>query len=320
MAEFKFPCPRCGQNIQCDTGYAGTQINCPACQQAIVVPQVADVSAPPPSPAATAPGRKFSGTPVAQPATSPKSHTLRNILVAAAAVLVLAGLGWFGYSMFTRSHLPPGLVGLWSGEGSGKNSAASGTAILTDVFFAEGKVGQAFSFNQPTSAIKISARRALNVGAGPGLTIMAWGNPSDLSQRNETFEWNNGSTWGAHVCMLKPQEFGLGAGNLFADVHNVNGQVNWIMARGGTIKANTFQHIALTYDKDSGIARLFCNGKIAAEKQFGHFTPQTSYDFYVGRRPAGDGTHSFSGLIDEVGLFNRALSPEEIKAIYARQK
>ncbi len=37
MAEFKFICPQCKQHIQCDSGYIGSQINCPACQQAIIV-------------------------------------------------------------------------------------------------------------------------------------------------------------------------------------------------------------------------------------------------------------------------------------------
>jgi hypothetical protein len=39
MPEFKFPCPQCRQNIQCDSGYTGSKINCPACQQSIVVPR-----------------------------------------------------------------------------------------------------------------------------------------------------------------------------------------------------------------------------------------------------------------------------------------
>ena len=39
MAEFKFFCPRCGKQIQCDHGYSGSQINCPACGQTIPVPK-----------------------------------------------------------------------------------------------------------------------------------------------------------------------------------------------------------------------------------------------------------------------------------------
>lgn len=45
MAEIKFPCPQCGQNIKCGQSYVGKQINCPGCQQSILVPPVP--SAPP---------------------------------------------------------------------------------------------------------------------------------------------------------------------------------------------------------------------------------------------------------------------------------
>ncbi len=36
--EFKFSCPSCGQHIKCDEGYSGRQINCPVCQEQILVP------------------------------------------------------------------------------------------------------------------------------------------------------------------------------------------------------------------------------------------------------------------------------------------
>jgi len=41
MAEIKVSCPQCGQHIQCDESYGGKQINCPKCQKALIVPQVA---------------------------------------------------------------------------------------------------------------------------------------------------------------------------------------------------------------------------------------------------------------------------------------
>jgi outer membrane lipoprotein-sorting protein len=116
MAEFKFSCPQCGQHIQCDPGYSGMQINCPSCQQAIVVPQAPRFTAaptaspgPPPAPpglstrqSTTVPatGRRFAGAPGAQPPVQPKSKALRNVLVITASVVVLAGLCagiiWFG--------------------------------------------------------------------------------------------------------------------------------------------------------------------------------------------------------------------------------
>jgi hypothetical protein len=45
MPEYKFSCPHCKQPIQCDPGYVGAQINCPACGQAIIVPPVPPAAA-----------------------------------------------------------------------------------------------------------------------------------------------------------------------------------------------------------------------------------------------------------------------------------
>ena len=174
MAEFKFFCPQCGQQVQCDTGYSGTQINCPACKQTIVVPQAPGSTAQPPVPA--------------------KSHLWRNVLVVAASVVVLAGLvttGWFGYSKLKRGHLPPGLVSLWSGEGNGSDSVDGNKAVLTDISFEEGKVGRAFSFNGTTSTITIPASPSLDIGADAGFTIMAWIKPLDVNGLHPIAEWSD---------------------------------------------------------------------------------------------------------------------------------
>jgi len=38
MNDFRFGCPHCGQRIEGDAAYRGTQINCPACQKVLTVP------------------------------------------------------------------------------------------------------------------------------------------------------------------------------------------------------------------------------------------------------------------------------------------
>ncbi len=122
MAEFKFACPQCGQHIQCDAGYSGAQINCPSCQQSIVVPQAPRVAGappamPPPPPAppglstkqsttVPAAGQRFAGAPGAQPPPKSKSKALKTVLVITACLVVLAGLGaggWFGFTKF-KAH------------------------------------------------------------------------------------------------------------------------------------------------------------------------------------------------------------------------
>ena len=76
MTEFTFPCPQCKQRIQCDTTYVGSQINCPMCQQAIIVPPI-----PPPTAAGT--GERM---------IQNKTSTLRAVAMLGASVLLAAGI------------------------------------------------------------------------------------------------------------------------------------------------------------------------------------------------------------------------------------
>ncbi len=50
MAEIKFSCPSCNQHIKCDELWVGHQIQCPACQNNLTVPQVQAAPAPAPKP------------------------------------------------------------------------------------------------------------------------------------------------------------------------------------------------------------------------------------------------------------------------------
>jgi hypothetical protein len=79
-----------------------------------------------------------------------------------------------------------------------------------------------------------------------------------------------------------------------------------------------FQHVALTYDKASGMATVYYNGAMNVQVSLGSFTPNTMYDLCLGRRPASGASpvYCFAGLFDEPSLYNRALSSNEIAAIY----
>jgi len=75
--------------------------------------------------------------------------------------------------------------------------------------------------------------------------------------------------------------------------------------------------VALTYDQASGVGTIYCNGAVVVRQNLGSFTPLTTYNLYLGRRPpGGSDTYTFAGLLDEPSLYNRALSSNEIAAIY----
>ena len=62
---------------------------------------------------------------------------------------------------------------------------------------------------------------------------------------------------------------------------------------------------------------LYYNGTQVTLTNLGVFTPNTTNNVYIGERPPGDfNSGVFHGAIDELSLYNRALSASEIKAIY----
>ena len=213
-----------------------------------------------------------------------------------------------------------GLVALWSGEDNGKDSAGSHDAELTDISFADGKVGRAFSLNGYSSWAKIPASRSLELANADGLTISAWIKPANVNSFHPILEWevtrqkSAVALWIGHL----PQDHGVLSGTIV----DTDGGNHPITSPPGTIVTGQFQHVALTYDKGTGVGRLFVNGRVVAQENIGTVTPDTSGPLFISRRPAdqpGDWTYNkfFSGLLDEVAIYNRALSAEEIRAACA---
>jgi hypothetical protein len=305
MTEFKFSCPQCGQLIQCGTSYAGTQINCPVCQQVIVAPQPV-----------------LSGT--VPPPVAVRPALLRNILFSIGILLLLAGLvvgGWYGFSkikIYQHGQFPPGLVALWSGEGGGNDLVGGNNAMLTDISFAAGKVGQAFSFNGSTSTIKIPASASLDIGIGDGFTIMAWIKPSDVNGIHPLLIFQtDGRPFNINIG-IRPSENGV----LNGSISDVPGK-RFLVSKPETLTSDVFQHIALTYDKESGIGIWYVNGVIVAQRQLDPHIASTKGDLllspHVGQPGDWSYGRSFAGLMDEIAIYNRALSAAEIQAVLTQQ-
>jgi hypothetical protein len=212
---------------------------------------------------------------------------------------------------------PPGLVALWSGEGNGLDSVGGNPATLTDITFAEGKVGQAFSFNGVSSSIRIPASPALDVGAGDGFTITAWVKPTTVDGIHPLFQWSDSSP----VCIdigIRPYENGV----LNCSPTDASGN-RFLVSHPDVLANGIFQHIALTYDKASGVGTWYLNGVIVAQRQLSGQVAGTKGDLWLSRIDRSPGNWStdraYAGLMDEIALYNRALSAEEIQSLCAAE-
>jgi Concanavalin A-like lectin/glucanases superfamily len=312
MAEFKFFCPQCGQRIQCETSYSGTQINCPVCTQPIVVPSAMPV--PPPA----APSRAMrQGTPALAGGQTPvpaKPRTLRNVLVIAAAVVVLAGLivgGWFGYSKIrihnAHGHLPPGLVALWSADANANDSVGGNSGrLLNGAGFADGQVGKAFALHT----------------LGDGVTAPAIGLPEGTSDRTMAcWVYIKSYVPGAETFMAGYGNFGV-AGQCYAFGLDVNHHVFFSQWGGGIVgplvRPGSWHNVAVTSVGTNSI-KLYLDGVNVASGALSFNTPPGS-QFHIGEVKAPYARRQLIGLIDEVSVYNRALSDSEIQAVYTGQK
>ena len=209
---------------------------------------------------------------------------------------------------------PAGLVAWWPGEGNAYDEAGTNNGVLEGgVAFAAGEVSQAFSFNGIGQQVRVQASASLNVGLADGFTIECWIKPADVNSWHPLVEWNNGSTFGTGFWIYN------NPGATYINIIDTNGASHALGSPVNILNTTSFQHVAAAYDHASGVVTLYCNGVAVATTTFGNFTPQTSYDLFLGRRPAGPGippTAQYDGLMDEVSLYSRALSASEIQAIY----
>ncbi|MFS8888390.1 LamG domain-containing protein [Synechococcus sp. R55.1] len=212
---------------------------------------------------------------------------------------------------------PLGMVAWYRMDGNANDSGGSNNPSATNaISFVAGKDGQGVTFS-PGSYIEIPHSSAL---ANQQFTIDAWVKPQGPGPNNDF--------WGSVIVQkglsaptgytdvpislwwsAQQQKFGFTFGNMNTDQ----------IVSSSTFPAGQWYHVAATYDGST--MKLYVNGNLEASKPFtSSITYDPSIPWTIGStaapiRAAGY-PRTFNGVIDEVEIFNRALSQAEIQAIY----
>jgi hypothetical protein len=98
----------------------------------------------------------------------------------------------------------------------------------------------------------------------------------------------------------------------------INGSTIEERATAAITEMGTWQHVAAVFDPMDRTLKLYINGVLqgvdTAPSGFNQIAHNSSFSMKSGYNPVNEGY--FTGLIDDVRIYNRALSAAEIQAIY----
>ncbi|MDB6019247.1 MAG: hypothetical protein JWR19_3736 [Pedosphaera sp.] len=214
---------------------------------------------------------------------------------------------------------PTNLVSWWQAQGNARDSVGTNDGTLTPgVTYDVGKVGQAFAFHGNYQLVVVPDAPSLNPTSG--LTLEGWVRPSGFGANvvgsTAIVGKDDLSTNRQYSLAMTPvpnTTDWVFRGNLVLAGGSVSTNVN-----GTThIQSNTWYHVAMTYDASS--LKLYVNGSLEATAAVSGSINTTTNAFAIGgsTSPWYDSQFDghFLGLVDEVGLYGRALSITEIQSI-----
>jgi N-acetylneuraminic acid mutarotase len=214
------------------------------------------------------------------------------------------------------SGIPAGMVSLWQGDGNandlvGKNNGT----VPTGVTFAPGVTGaagdQAFRFNGSNALVDVGHDPSLNMTGS--MTVSAWVNVQSLIANNYLFaDFDSGGR-------LSQGSLGIDAGGRFFWFQGNQTKSNdWVEPHGATaVSLNQWHHVAVVRDDNAKTITLYVDGLPDASVSYaGIPILALQGDKLLGGSGPGFPSDSFNGLLDEVGVYNRALSATEILGLF----
>ncbi|HLX69591.1 MAG TPA: LamG-like jellyroll fold domain-containing protein [Verrucomicrobiae bacterium] len=219
---------------------------------------------------------------------------------------------------------PSGLVGWWRGESNALDSAGTNNGTYSNgVTFVSGQVGLAFNFDGTNGKVTIPDSSVLKP---TNLTIEAWVKFNYLNSTN-----TGRSPVGEQFIVEKPSAINYDGFTLYK-IRDTNTEQDYFVfgvnSSTGTgwpiqadsaefIQTNVWYHIAGV--RGPNYIQLYTNGVLAASNSVSFQQSYGNYPLFFGSSGGTiDGTWDgkLNGSLDEVSLYNRALSANEIMWIY----
>lgn len=196
---------------------------------------------------------------------------------------------------------PESIVGIWLlDEGQGgtvKDSSGNGNeGKINNANWTDGKIGMALEFDG-TANVQIPPSKSL-ADIFDGFTYLLWVKPTapppNVNTRIIELDWHN------PTIQMGPNDF---YGSIAVNADQAQTHV-----RGGEWEQGEWSFVAITHDGNK--LTLFVDGETVAEKEVG--TPDEKENSQLRFAAWKDPGWTFTGVLDEVGIFNVPLSDKDL--------
>jgi hypothetical protein len=204
------------------------------------------------------------------------------------------------------ADLNDGLVAYYPFDGDAKDASGNGNdgtvhgATLTEDRF--GNTESAYNFDGKNDSIKIADDVSLDVES---LTMAAWiyriGNCP--SSQDSCMIFNKESSY----------EFAIRSGNTLQWALQINGKWDWKDTKK-QIPQGKWVHVVLTFD--NSIVKSYVDNELVESVTYNGNLDKRDSPATISGRPSNQAHSSFYGAIDEIRIYNRALSESEIQQLY----
>ncbi|RME82070.1 MAG: LamG domain-containing protein, partial [Caldilineae bacterium] len=194
-------------------------------------------------------------------------------------------------------------------SGKGHRGVCSGEECPQVGFAIDGQLGSAAAFDGVDDRITIAGDPALDLSR---FTIGAWVMPTKVKTKLQPLFYKGDKASGSNYALfIEPHSM-----TLRASLRSQDCATPFSVSAAAPLVQNAWSHVMATYDGQELV--LYVNGNI--QGRLGLALPgvcQNNAPLNIGRVP---GRYApFAGRIDEVTLYNRALSAREIRAIHSYQ-
>jgi len=204
---------------------------------------------------------------------------------------------------------PSGLVSWWPGDGNANDFVGGNEGILQGgMGFLPGKVADAFSLDGVDDGVALGNDNSLRITASISLVAWVWFNDQI---KGAVVTKHASPPYRAYALATVP------SADYFRFIISGDGTARAIRDSQTPLEPNTWYLVAGVYDAAAHTMAVYVNGTLdngALQGLVPAAIYDTSTDAAIGRN--GNPADYFDGLIDEVVIFDRALSAAEIRAIY----